>query len=55
MNEETIPPVSEDQWLNHFESLHSAKKNNQSKKNNLINNLEIMKKKCSVFFLGANN
>ena len=44
MNEEKIPPVSEDQWLNHFESLHSAKKNNQSQ-TNLINNLEIMEQK----------
>ena len=52
MNEEKHLPVSEDQWLNHFESLHSAKKNNQSQ-TNLINNLEIMEQKMFSRLLGS--
>ena len=41
INEEKIPPISEDQWLNHFEALHSEKENNESQ-TTLINNLEII-------------
>ena len=27
--EETLPPISENQWINHFQSLHSETENNE--------------------------
>ena len=43
--EKTIPPISEDHWLHHFESLHSEKLNNEDQ-TNLINNLKVMEQNC---------
>ena len=41
INEKLIPPISEDQWLHHFESLHSEKKNSEEQEN-IMNNLKFM-------------
>ena len=43
--EETLPPISEDQWMHHFESLHSEKKNNEDQLK-FTNNLKILEENC---------
>ena len=47
--EETLPPISEDQWINHFQSLHSETENNedQVKLNDSLKTLEEQHNKSS--------
>ena len=46
LNEKPIPPISEDQWLHHFESLHSEKQNSEEQEN-IMNDLKFMERiKC---------
>ena len=42
MIEKQIPPIPEDQWLHHFESLHSEKIENNDEQRTLTQNLKLM-------------
>ena len=43
VNEQTIPSISEEQWLHHFESLHS-KRSNTEMQDKLTSDLTFMEK-----------